>query len=173
MQYKVKIGDHVYPVEATPGGQSGEMALILDGQQRPITVREVSPNLLHISTTSIAANLYVARTTDGAWIWINGRARFVQDADALPRRSLRGIQDTPGDVTPPTPATVSRILVAVGEEIVKGQGCVVVSAMKMEITLAAPYSGVVKAVNTTVGAQVNPGEILVEIEPATEADQHD
>lgn len=173
MQYKVKIGDHVYPVEATSGDLSGEMALTLDGQQRAVTVREVGANRLHISTATIAANLYVARTPDGAWIWIDGRARFVQDADVLPRRSLRGIEDTPGEVTPPTPATVSRILVARGQEIGKGQGCVVVSAMKMEITLAAPYSGVVKAVNTTVGAQVNPGEILVEIEPETEADQHD
>jgi acetyl-CoA/propionyl-CoA carboxylase, biotin carboxylase, biotin carboxyl carrier protein len=172
MQYRVKIGDHVYPVEATPGDHSGETALTLDGQQRAVTVREVGSNRLHISTAGIAANLYVARTPDGAWIWIDGRARFVQDADAVPRRSLRGIDDTPCEVTPPTPATVSRILVALGEEIAKGQGCVVVSAMKMEITLTAPYSGVVKAVNTNVGAQVSPGDILVEIEPETEADQH-
>jgi biotin carboxyl carrier protein len=173
MQYKVKIGDHVYPVEATRGDHSGEMALTVDSQQRAVTVREVGPNLLHISTAGIAANLYVARTADGTWIWVNGRARFAQDSDAVPRRSLRGLDDTPCEVTPPTPATVSRILVALGEEIAKGQGCVVVSAMKMEITLTAPYSGVVKSVNTSVGAQASPGEILVEIEPETEADQHD
>jgi biotin carboxyl carrier protein len=173
MQYRVKIGDHVYPVEATPGDRSGEMALTLNGQEQAVTIREVGANRLHISTASIAVNLYVARTADGAWIWVNGRARFVQDADAVPRRSLRGIDDTPGEVTPPTPATVSRILVALGEEVAKGQGCVVVSAMKMEITLTAPYSGVVRSVNTSVGAQVSPGEILVEIEPETEADQHE
>ena len=64
-----------------------------------------------------------------------------------------------------TPASVVRVLVEVGREVVKGQGLVVVSAMKMEMTLVAPYSGTVKAVNTLVGAQVSPGEILVEIEP--------
>jgi 3-methylcrotonyl-CoA carboxylase alpha subunit len=173
MQYKVKIGDHVYPVEATPIDHEGAMVLTLDGEQHAVTVRDMGPNSLHVVTADLATNLFVARTPDGAWISINGRARFVQDADAVPRRSLRGLENAPEEVTPPTPATVSRILVAPGEEIAKGQGCVVVSAMKMEITLAAPYSGVVKSVNTNVGAQVSPGEILVEIEPETEADQHE
>jgi biotin carboxyl carrier protein len=53
-------------------------------------------------------------------------------------------------------------------EVVKGEALVVVSAMKMEMTLVAPYSGTVRAVNTQVGAQVSPGEILVEIEALTE-----
>jgi len=61
-----------------------------------------------------------------------------------------------------------RVLVEKGQEVVKGQGLVVVSAMKMEMTLAAPYSGTVRAVNTQVGAQVSPGEILVEIEACQE-----
>jgi 3-methylcrotonyl-CoA carboxylase alpha subunit len=65
---------------------------------------------------------------------------------------------------------VVRILVAAGDTVEKGQGVVVVSAMKMEMTLVAPYSGTVRAVNTQVGDQVSPGEILAEIEPDSEGD---
>jgi biotin carboxyl carrier protein len=53
----------------------------------------------------------------------------------------------------------------VGQVVDKGTPLVVVSAMKMEITLSAPFSGRVIAVNTEVGAQVRPGEVLVDIEP--------
>ncbi len=172
MQYNIKIGDQVYPVEATPATDAGEISLFLDGQQMDLTARQVGQNQLHVSFEGTAANLFVSRTPDGSWIWINGRPRFVQDADLAPRRRARGPEETPAEVTPPTPASVVRVLVEPGQEIEKGQGCVVVSAMKMEITLTAPYGGTVKAVNTTAGAQVSPGEILVEIEPRTEPDQN-
>jgi biotin carboxyl carrier protein len=77
------------------------------------------------------------------------------------------------EVTPPTPAAVVRVLVEEGQKVVKGQGLVVVSAMKMEITLSAPYSGIVRAVNTNVGDQVKPGDILVEIEAHAEEDPNE
>ena len=66
------------------------------------------------------------------------------------------------------PAVVQDVLVAVGDEVEKGQKLVVVSAMKMESTLVAPYAGTVAAVNTEVGAKANPGDVLVEIEAADE-----
>jgi biotin carboxyl carrier protein len=44
---------------------------------------------------------------------------------------------------------------------------VVVTAMKMETTLAAPKDGLVKRINTSVQSKVMPGDILVEIEEET------
>ena len=61
------------------------------------------------------------------------------------------------------PAVVVRILIQKGEQVEKGQGLVVVSAMKMETTLCAPFAGEVTAIHTSVGEKVAPGEILVEI----------
>jgi len=59
-------------------------------------------------------------------------------------------------------------LVEVGARVETGAALIVVSAMKMEITLTAPYTGTVAAIKTEVGAQVTPGEILVEVEPDPE-----
>ena len=173
MHCKTKIGDRIFSVEVGPTNEAGEILLTLDGEPQAVMVREVGPHQLHIEIAGMAANLFISRTSEGSWIWVNGRTRFVQDADLIPRRKLRGLDNTPSEVTPPTPATVIRILVEVGSEVAKGQGCVVVSAMKMEMTLNAPYGGVVKSVNTTIGAQVSPGQILVEIEPDTEVDQNE
>jgi biotin carboxyl carrier protein len=168
MEYKVKIGPEIYTVEAAPLDDAGSTNMVLEGETLPVSVRAVAPNHLHLRVGDRTANLFVARTSEGRWIWIDGRARLVQEAGTVERRKARGLAETPCEVTPPTPAAVVRVLVEVGSEVVKGQGLVVVSAMKMEMTLVAPYSGTVRAVNTQVGAQVSPGEILVEIDAGPE-----
>jgi len=78
--------------------------------------------------------------------------------------------DIPGDITPPMPSVVARILVAEGDRVERGQGLVVVSAMKMETTLVAPYNGWVRKINTRAEAKVAPGDTLVEIEKEVAAD---
>ncbi|MCU0578664.1 MAG: hypothetical protein MUF69_03870, partial [Desulfobacterota bacterium] len=85
------------------------------------------------------------------------------------RRGSAGLDEEPGEVTPPMPAVVVRLLVREGEMVVKGQGLVVVSAMKMETTLKAPMDGVVRKINTALQAKVMPGDRLVEIDEGTQS----
>ena len=83
-----------------------------------------------------------------------------------PGRPARMPNLPPGAVTPPMPAKVVAVLVAEGQAVGRGDPLVVVSAMKMETQLVSPLAGRVKSVRTQAGAQVRPGEILVEVEPA-------
>jgi len=62
------------------------------------------------------------------------------------------------------PAVVISIPVSEGDVVEKGQAVVIVSAMKMETTLTAPFNGTVKKINTTEGDKVMPGDILVDID---------
>ncbi|HBF12056.1 MAG TPA: hypothetical protein DDW49_01490 [Deltaproteobacteria bacterium] len=57
------------------------------------------------------------------------------------------------------------VLVACGTPVTAGQGLVIVDAMKMENTITAPVSGVVKAIRVMAGDTVQSGHVLVEIEP--------
>ncbi len=61
------------------------------------------------------------------------------------------------------PAIVARILVKTDQEVEKGDPLIVVSAMKMETTLTAPFKGIIENINTAEGEKVNPGDILVDI----------
>ena len=90
----------------------------------------------------------------------------MQDVDKLPshRKTPGGLAETSKDVTPPMPSVVVRILVKQGDRVKRGQGLIVVSAMKMETTLEAPLNGRVIKINTSVNDKVAPGDILVEIE---------
>lgn len=170
MNYRLKIGPQTYSVEVSPLDEERSTVVTIGDSTRTVAVSAVDGNQLSVRVEGRSANLFVAATAEGTWVWAEGRPRFVRDADKVERRKSSGALDQPTAVTPPTPATVMRVLVEAGRTVEKGQPCVVVSAMKMELTLAAPYAGTVTAVNTEAGAKVMPGDILVDIEPLPEAD---
>lgn len=170
MQYELKIRESDATVEATPLDEHGRSTITTGDTAREVTLRAVTPHRLRATDDAGGVDLFVARSKDGIWVWSKGQCRLVQDA-ARQRTARRDADGGVGrSVTPPMPAVVQNVLVEVDQVVDKGQALVVVSAMKMESTLVAPYPGTVRAVNTEVGAKVNPGDILVEIEPAEEGD---
>ena len=60
-------------------------------------------------------------------------------------------------------ATVTKLLVKVGDSVKKGDVLCVLEAMKMENEIFAPKSGSVAQVVTSKGASVNTGDVLVVI----------
>ncbi len=168
LEYKLNIAGQIYSVETTRPDETGSFLASIGEKECRVDAKPVSHEHLDLNIDGRALNLFLAEATDGTWLWVEGRARFVQNADQLPRRTSGRPGEIPGQVTPPTPGTVMRVLVEVGARVERGAALVVVSAMKMEITLSAPYAGIIKAMNTQVAAQVSPGDILVEIEPEPE-----
>lgn len=67
-------------------------------------------------------------------------------------------------VRAPMPALVVRIEVEVGQQVEKGEGLVVLEAMKMENELNAPHAGIVKEILTEKGKSVEKGALLVKLE---------
>ncbi len=168
MKYRILLNSDFHSLQVEELAAEGHFTVVQGDKDLQARVKRTSDNHLHLILDGVAGNVYTAREPDGTWVWVKGRARFVQDADRVPRKRSAGPGETAREVTPPTPAGVVRVLVEVGERVEKKQPLVVVSAMKMEMTLTAPYAGVVRAVNASVGAQVSPGDILVEIEPDAE-----
>jgi pyruvate carboxylase subunit B len=62
------------------------------------------------------------------------------------------------------PGLVVRVAVQRGDDVVAGQGLVVMEAMKMENELRAASSGKVKAVHVQPGTAVDKGALLIELE---------
>jgi biotin carboxyl carrier protein len=172
MRFRVKIDNQLFPIEASAADEHGYCRTAVNGMGTDAAVTAIAAGHLHLAAKGAATNVFVARSESGLWVWVDGRSRLVHDADAEERRRGTVRREDPREVTPPTPATVVRVLTTVGDHVEKGQALVVVSAMKMELTLTAPYSGTVTAVHTDVGAKVRPGEILVEIEANPEGETH-
>jgi len=71
-----------------------------------------------------------------------------------------------GECRAPLPGAVTKVLVAVGDEVAEGEGLVVLEAMKMEHTLRANGAGTVAQVHCAPGQQVDVHDLLVTVEPA-------
>ncbi len=71
-------------------------------------------------------------------------------------------------LTAPMPGTVVKVLVNEGDEVEEGQTLLVLEAMKMEQSMAAPHAGTVKALPYAEGARVPGGAVLAELEESGE-----
>jgi acetyl-CoA/propionyl-CoA carboxylase biotin carboxyl carrier protein len=69
------------------------------------------------------------------------------------------------EVRAPMPGTVIAVDVAVGDRIIDGQRLGVLEAMKMEMALKAPHSGMVSQVAAQPGDQVRLGAVLFSVDP--------
>jgi biotin carboxyl carrier protein len=165
MNYNLKIGGKTIPVQADLKDDGTLLAKI--GEKIYATCfQNISENRIHMEVEGIGRNVYIADNGDGKLININGTTYLVQDADALAQNSTRkrSSKELPQEITPPMPSVVERIMVAEGDLVEKGQSVIVVSAMKMEATLQAPFKGKVLKINVAEGDKVMPGQILVDIE---------
>ncbi len=166
MEYKLKINDEIKTVETTAEGDDSIKAS-MEGGDVDVTYTLVSAHQIHLSLDGVSVNAFVMDGPDGKTVVVNGVAYLVQDAQITRTKKKRGSSQTPTEVTPATPSVVISVPVEVGDKVNKGQGVVVLSAMKMETTLTAPFDGIVTRVNASEGESVSPGQILVDIQKDT------
>ena len=94
-----------------------------------------------------------------------GTLDFVLDREA--GRARRGGAQA-GGLEAPMPGVVTKVLVAAGDDVKKGQPLVAIEAMKMEHAIRAPRDGRIARVNAIVGQMVAGGAALVAMEDAGE-----
>lgn len=166
MTYHLKIGEKTINMDAAQGTDENDLRVIVEDRSYDVRYRIIDDTLIRLLVEGTWHTVYVVQNGDTKEVFLRGNTFRVQDLDELPlRRGRPGTgEDSSGEITPPTPAIVVRILVQEGDRVQKGQGLVVVSAMKMETTLSAPREGVISRINTSVDARVAPGDILVEME---------
>jgi pyruvate carboxylase subunit B len=70
----------------------------------------------------------------------------------------------PGDVAPPMPGRVVKVLVARGDQVKQGDPVLIIEAMKMESRVPAPIAGRVVEVLVAAGDDVKTDETLIRLE---------
>jgi 3-methylcrotonyl-CoA carboxylase alpha subunit len=162
---ELKIGDEVKTLEWLPGEDADRARVKIGEREYAVFFQAVDDHQVLLQVGGRTVRAFIAGGANGKYVFIEGGVYRVEELDqSRKRRKRAGLDETPGEVTPPMPAVVVRILVQEGETVVKGQGLLVVSAMKMETTLKAPVDGVVRKIKTGLQAKVMPGDRLVEIE---------
>jgi pyruvate carboxylase subunit B len=81
--------------------------------------------------------------------------------DAKPKRPK---PSKPGDVAPPMPGRVVKILVAKDQRVQAGDPLLIIEAMKMESRVPAPLDGIVIAILAEEGENVKTDETVIQLE---------
>lgn len=109
----------------------------------------------------------LAWAEDGGGLRIKLRDRIFQ-AKLIDRKQRRGAADHGLEgqqpIIAPMPGKVVRVLRAAGDEVVAGQGVVVVEAMKMQNEIKSPKDGRVSEVRVSEGVTVTANQVLAMVE---------
>ncbi len=96
-------------------------------------------------------------------LWVNGQMFTYA---RVPERAEPTGHSGDASLSAGIPAVVSQVLVEVGSQVNAGDKLILLESMKMVIPIAAPYDGVVTAINCRAGEAVQPGNPLVALEQA-------
>jgi biotin carboxyl carrier protein len=137
-----------------------------DAPPRDADVESPEPGVYSVLLDGRSYDAFVEDTPTGLVVTIEGY-RFeleVRDPRRWSRKTAGGGAGAVQSIVSPMPGKVVRVLAAPGDEVVAGQGIVVVEAMKMQNELKANRTGRVLSVAAKEGATVNAGELLATIE---------
>lgn len=173
MAWEITIGGDVWEADVYDLGD-GRFAVSLDGTTTEVDASFPESGVLHLIRDGEAFELDVQPTPTGQAVTLYGTVYEAAVLDERTRalRALGGFGGPGGGdevVSTSMPGKVVAVLVAEGEAVTKGQGIVVVEAMKMENELRAAADGVVKTVHVSTGEAVTGGVPLVTIGAPEEA----
>jgi acetyl/propionyl-CoA carboxylase alpha subunit len=166
VKYVVRIGDEDHEV-------------VLDGDGVHIGGDDVAAHVVPIDGTPVRmvtigdeVHRVVVRpgATRGLYtLWLDGYRFQLEALDERTRaiRDLSGASAGPSGPAPlvaPMPGLIVRVHVQSGDQVLAGQGLVVMEAMKMENELRVQAAGRVKTVFVTPGSVVEKGALLIELE---------
>jgi geranyl-CoA carboxylase alpha subunit len=132
------------------------------------SLRVLSVDDAHARILIDGAEEKIAFAIDGDTIHLAhaGHSRtLTETTHAAPARRASAASD--GRLVAPMNGRVVAVNARAGEMMEAGKALVVLEAMKMEHALSVPQAARVTAVHVAPGAQVAPGHLLVELEPAS------
>jgi 3-methylcrotonyl-CoA carboxylase alpha subunit len=149
--------------------RSGALGLELPGGTVEANVRRGDDGRLAIRLGNDTFTAAVVRraANDGGidyTVFSDGGSQRLRLVDPLDVTQYEAVPAGEGSVRSPLPGKIIDLRVKAGDTVSRGQPLLVLEAMKMEHTLAAPADGTVKSVRYAVGEQVPEGAELVEFE---------
>jgi 3-methylcrotonyl-CoA carboxylase alpha subunit len=152
-------GERDRAVELTSLGP-GRFRAVVDGGAIDLSVEPIGDGRFRLSTgdQSIVAEVSAA----GARVFVRlGAMDFMLQRESGGRKRARASGG--GSLETPMPGVVTKVMVAPGASVQRGQPLLAIEAMKMEHLIRAPHDGTVRSLAAKVGDMVSAGVPLVEL----------
>ena len=167
MPFVAKLGEQDYSIEIEEVGKS-LYRVAVEGNEFLVDGKKTGRTNYSLIVDNRSFEIEVDNTEDEYRVLVDGRNYHIHLVDE--RRMLvgggqSGIQlQGRQKVSVPMPGKVIAVLVSEGDKVEKGQGLVIVEAMKMENEVHSPIAGEVKEIKVKPGDTVEGGAVLVIVE---------
>ena len=161
-EYTAAQDGKAYQVGITYGAQGWD--LNVGGIDAALSVSARSGASLSIKLGAISLHGTVRRDGDLFHVFTGGRHFSLAYND--PMAHAGELETVGGRLTAPMPGKVVAVMASRGQQVKKGEALVIMEAMKMEHTIAAPSDGLVEEVLYQVGDQVADGAPLLAFKAA-------
>src|SRR5262245_50384529 len=167
MAFIAKLGEQSYTVEIEETGKS-VYRVSVDGNEFLVDGKKTGRTNYSLIVDNRSFEIEVDNTEDEYRVLVDGRNYRINLIDER-RLRVGGAQaglDVQGrqSVTVPMPGKIVAVLVAEGDVVERGQGLVIVEAMKMENEVRSPITGAVKEIKVKPGETVEGGAVLLVVE---------
>ncbi len=133
----------------------------VDDARLEVEVERLPDGRLRLTSDQGSWTVEVTRSDRRRFVRVGSADFVLERAESVrPGRS----RSAEGRLESPMPGVVTRVLVAEGDSVHKGQPLLAVEAMKMEHLIRAPRDGRVRELKARAGEMVNGGVPLVELD---------
>ena len=167
MAFIARLGEKTYTVEIEEVGKS-LYRVAVDGSEFLVDGKKIGFTNYSLIVDNRSFEVEVDVKEDEYRVLVDGRNYHI---DLIDERRVRlgglqsGIQlQGRQNVSVPMPGKIVAVLVLEGDMVEKGQGLVIVEAMKMENEVRCPINGEVKEVRVKPGDAVEAGAVLAVVE---------
>lgn len=167
MAFIGKLGDQTFKVEIEDIGKS-LYRVSVDANEFLVDGKKTGHSNYSLIVDNRSFEVEVDVSEDEYRVLVDGRNYHIQLVDER-RMRLGGFQsgiqlEGRQEISVPMPGKVIAVLVAEGDRLEKGQGVVIVEAMKMENEVRCPISGEVKEIRVKAGDAIEAGAVLAVVE---------
>jgi biotin carboxyl carrier protein len=144
----------------------GRYRFSIDGREQVVDSRQTGTGTFSLLIDHATAEVSVVARGEDFAVTIDGRTHRLRllDERRARRAAAAGSADGAREVRAAMPGKVVAVLIAAGATVERGQGILVIEAMKMENEIPAPRAGTVTEVLAKPGQAVEAGELLARID---------
>jgi biotin carboxyl carrier protein len=168
MIYNVKVDEKDFKLEIIEGGKNLEVKL--NGKKLKLGNQQSGLGRLTMFLQDNRPFELELSKDNGVYdCWVNSRLSRCEVIDEKTAKyaKLMGASLGAGKANvlkAPMPGLVVKVEVEIGQEVKKGDGLIIVEAMKMENELKASHKGKVKRIKVEQGQAVEKNQVLIEFE---------
>jgi pyruvate carboxylase subunit B len=165
MNYIAKIQDKEFKINLEDRGD--QVVAIINGETIPIQLNEIDGSHVYSALVSNRSmEIEIRRNEAGYLIFHKGTSLEYLVEDERTARLKKSMSQSVSqkfakDLKAPMPGLIVAIEVKSGQQLKKGDGLLIIEAMKMENEIKAPFDCVIKEIKVQERQAVEKGQVLV------------